>query len=539
MLLLCSLPVEKLPGQTVPDDSAIVASDEDGMYYDIAKLRIVRWLREHKREMTKEAFDQIVELLQEAQNFAKQNDYETALLLLDTASEIISSSIAEASGEASDAPEGLGQEKTPPARWNWQPQIVTGVDFWRQNLELGLAGETTSTITSAGNPFTGVRLRADHQRTALGRVESYMLAKASRDYYSGEFELRTLRGNSNSSHWGLENRFDLTRYRDTTGVSNFEYRTALRTGVELFKNFVLLAGDEFRVRRYQHSDEFSATLFSDNWQNLGYAGLQFASGLSTRLRGVYSYATRRYPRSPIDDYVEHRIEASAYQLTATNSSIFLENIWRQRKYVRGDNCDSYRNSYQEEYFRSDFRFGLSSNLSFDTQADFTLRQHDISCEQTPDYFHLTARPRFLVRIWKDWQIGLGYVYVLRVHQKDIIRTTPVTDAASDSERLISYEDYFSHGLSVSLELFHLGNFMLSLTDQYELRTYPNAATNNVPGLGLFTDRKINSILLFLTWKMFPSLELGMLANYDNDQGRQENQSDFQNTIFSLELGYNF
>lgn len=513
------------------------ASSENGIYFDIARTRVVRWLRLHQAEVPKGLFEQVIQLIREADSLAQKGDYDTALLLVDTAAESMHS-IEAAVARAPDSSSAPAAQ--PVSRgWRFRPQLLSGVDFWRQELELGLAGDFTTSRATSGNPYGGLRIYASTDGVALGELNLYSQLKYSRDYRSAEFELRTLKGSTNHSHWGFENRMEAIGYHDTTGVSNWENRALLRGGVELFNGFLFLTNDEFRYRKYAALDSGQSSFFNDNWENSLSGGFQYASGLSTRLRSQYTFSARGYPAFSGDNYVEHRVEASAYQLTATNSSIFIENIWRKRIYSIGDSCRSYKNSFQEEYLRSDFRFGLSNALSFDVQADFTLRQYDVACEQTPDYFHLSARPRFLFRLIGDLQLGLGYLYVLRVYQKDIIRTDLTPSVATDTERQISFEDYFSHGLSVSLELFRLGAFMLSLTNEFELRTYPNAMTNAVQGLGLFTDRRINSLLLLINWNVAPQLEFGVLVNHDNDQSRQENQSDFRNTLFSLETAFSF
>ncbi|RMD93921.1 MAG: hypothetical protein D6814_15055, partial [Calditrichaeota bacterium] len=280
------------------------------------------------------------------------------------------------------------------------------------------------------------------------------------------------------------------------------------------------------------------TFYPNYSQNQIYGGLQYMSGLSTRLSASYSFLSRTHPNFQLDDFREHRVEASVYQVTAINSSIYLENIWRQRIYPYGNSDSTYQNSYQEEYFRADLRFGLTRKLSFDLGGDFTLRQHQLTSTITPDFVHVQANPRLLFRLWQDWQIGLGYLYVLRVYSKDIIQTGPVK-AVTDADTYLGYEDYYSHGFSLSLELFRLGAFMLSLTNQFELRTYPNSPTQNVPGFGFYSNRKINSILAFLTWQMFPNLELGILVNFDDDRARVDNHSDSQNSLLSIDLGYSF
>jgi len=519
-------------------DSSDLGQD-DALYYDVEKTRLVRWLRLHKNEMTADLFNQVIELIKEAQNFAKEGDYETGLLLLDSASDLAKSS----SSQAAILPEGSENSIRPMAgepagRWSWKPGIVTGMDFWRQEFDLGFSGEASTYFESSWNPFVGLRLRGNYEGASLSSFETYLLGKVSRDYYSGEASVRGLFGSLQRGHFLFDNRFEATDYRNGLSLKYLENRTTLQAGVELARNFVFLAGNEFQIRNYAEQSE----LYPNYFQNLIYGGLQYTSGLATRLAAQYNFGFRRHSHYLEDDFREHRIEASVYQTTAINSSIFFQNIWRDRKYVHGDVDSSYQNSYQEEYFRADFRFGLSHWASFDLQGDFTLRQHPNASLYTPDFVDVRANPRFLFRLIGDLQLGLGYLFTLRVYKQDIIRTTPApvpTANAAASQQYLGYEDYFSHGASLSLELFRLGSFMMSLTDQFELRTYPNSPTNDINGFGLYTDRAINSILMFLSWQILPQMDFGLMINYDDDRGRKVENSDTRNSLFSLDLGYSF
>jgi hypothetical protein len=512
-------------------DSSQIEFDKK-VYFDLTKTRLTRWVRANIKTASRDLLQQVVDLLEDAQKFASQDDYETAQIFLDTALDITRATIA------ADTTAVIGSEIEEFAleeiRQNrFEPQIVTGVDLWRQEFELSFIDDTTF-FEKSGNPYVGFRLRGDVQSKGFGAVTTHFLAKVSRDYYSGEVELQNLKGSYTGNHWLLQNRLEWTSYRDTLGLKFWQYSNRLRGGVELAKNFLGYAGNDFRLRRYEQETEFYPNYF----HNLAYAGMQYTSGLSTRLAGEYSLGIRKHPQFVADDYQEYTMTASVYQSTATNSSIFLENIYRVRNYAHGGNDSTYQNPFSEEYIRGDFRFGMTPSLSFDVRGDVTLRQHKFVSLLTPDYLNVTANPRFLIRFLGDWQLGLGYLYILRVYDTDIIRTTPrVIDSDlarfSLDQSILGYEDYFSHGVSISLELFRLGAFMLNLSNNFEYRTYPNSQTTSIDGFPLYSDRQINSTFLFLTWKMYPQLELGIFANYDEDRSRNQENNDSRNTLFSL------
>lgn len=534
--LLLALPLAGAGAQTTPQDSTLQEFDELALF-NIAKTRLIRWIRANKESAPKEQLLQVLELLKDAQLFADQNDFETAQLFLDTAFEITRSP---GEGKTETARTEVwtpaAGSDSPPAHFSLTPQVITGIDLWRQEFDIGLAGGVDTTYyENSGNPFTGVRLTGSYEHPSIGTISTYLLAKASRDYYSSEMQLISQKGTFAGSHHYLENRFEWSKYRNTLDLQYWQNHTRLQGGIRLVPNFTLLAGDEIRIRNYQNESE----LYPNYMQNQVYAGMQYTAGYSTRLAARYNFGIRKHRQFPADDYREHRVDASVYQVTATNSSIFFENVFRSRDYVNASSDSTYRNPYTEEYFRGDMRFGLTSNFSFGLQGDVTLREHRFPSTITPDFLNVSANPRFLYRFANHWQAGVGYLYLLRVFRADIIRTGSSTDPTASPDISLGYEDYFTHGISVSLELFRAGSIMLSFTHNFELRTYPNSSLQNVPGFPFYTDRQINSSFLFLSWQMLRQLELNILANYDDDRSRINNHSDARNGLFSIDLTYSF
>ncbi len=547
VLLLSAVLAGSLAGQlgaqqSLPDSSVQIVDDE--AYYQIGKTRMIRWLRAHKDSSRTELFRQVFELVREAREFAGSGDFTTALLLLDTAS-----SIVESSGDETQT-QPVKEEAAPPEHdagvsrtaaqdedtaWTFEPQFITGIDLWQQRFELAYATDNNVYFESSDNPFAGARMRARRTSPVSGDFDLYAQWKNSRDYSSAEFELRHSKGRSTGNYWLFENRFENTRYKNSFNLRYRENMTTVQARFAPAPGFQIRLDDYFQLRNYGQE----TALYPNFWNNQAAAGFEFTSGLATRLTARYAFVTRKHQRYAENDYNAHRIEASIYQLTGQNSSIYLENIWRRRNYAIGSSDSSYQNSFQEEYLRGDFRFGLTSRLSLDTQAELTIRQHDRPNVITPDFVHIATNPRFLITVYDDWQIGLGYLFVWRVFKKDLVQTNlSATDPTTDDVYL-GYEDYFSHGVSVSLELFRLGAFMLNLTDNYQVRTYPNTNADAFAGQLFNTNRRINSIMLLFSWQITSNLEFNVLANHDNEISIDVANGDSRNSLFSMDLGYTF
>ncbi len=527
--------------QEAKTDSSEQVIDE-AVYYSITKTRLIRWARAEENGKEKELLLQVIELLEDAETFAKDGDFETAQLYIDTGLEIAQESLdrkAEPAAIISSSP--VPKTKS---RSQFRPEITSGFDFWRQEFELSfLTVSDTTFFESAGNPYTGLKLRSTHQTKNFGEVTANFLVKASRDYVTGDFDFRQRAGKTSDSHFGFENRLEWTRYRNGLSLEFVENTAKLNGTLELARDFSLNFADELKIRKYA----LETDLFPNYFQNLVSGGFQYQSSLSARFSGKYSFVIRSHPTFSFDNYNEHRLDASIYQVTAANSSIALENSFYKRDYVTlaasfdPNNVESFRflrKDYRENYLRADFQFGFTRSFSFDLKGDFNQRNYELADAVTPDFRNFTANPQFLLKLSNEVEAGAGYLYVSRSYQID---ANPASvDAANGNfggDVFLLSEDYYAHGFSVSLELFRAGKFMLNLTENFEVRTYPNSITGNISNFGLYTDRIINSVFLFLSWQALPQLEVSVIANYDQDRSRNQDHSDSRNTLFSLDFAY--
>jgi hypothetical protein len=540
--------------QRSTSDSSWVAWSEAATF-EIDRLRLIRWLRAHQDTISVTFLSQLVELQREANEFVKLHDYVTAQLILDTALELagLRSTPAMAPADSGLARTAAVAPLTSSASsWEWRREVVFGIDLWRQEFEVGSAAGQTPFVDRDGNPYVGLRISLNRNANSPAysakstRPESaspsesrklYVtgnaMAKSSRDYFSGELEFNGRQSLGAGAYWRFENRLEGTRYRRNFDLQYWQNTTSALASVNLGKNFRLEVADELRWRRYREQ----SGIYPNYIQNQASLGTVFNSGYTTRLDSRYSFVARGHDLCPSADYLEHRIDASIFQSTATFSSIFIENIWRNRIYTNrtaGDTCpNTYQNTYQEEYARGDLRLGLSETVGLRLEGDFTLRQHQVPNQATPDFLHTTVNPQLTLNLFSDLQLSFGYLYLLRVHDKDIIQVTPGTTAGDNSG--LSEQDYYSHGFTFGVDLIRTSGILLNVKEVYEIRTYPNAAKTDL----FYVDSNINSLLLFLSWNFFSHWQVGILANFDNDRSRTDTPRDSRYTLFAIDLGYSF
>lgn len=559
VLLLSHAPVlfAQEPSPAPVDSTALIKLAETSAY-EIDRLRVLRWTQSHQDTSTRDFLAQVVDLLSEADKFAHQQDYITGQLILDTALEL--TGLRTATPAPNQAPtltidSPLSSE--PNAASEWRREVLFGVDLWQQKYELGTF--SADTMFSDGNPFVGVRLSFNHnpatrfspanplaaKPVVLGEsqalnVDGYALLKSSRDYFSGEVELNARQSLGGGSYWRLQNRLEGTSYQRDFDLQYWQNVTSALAVAEINKNFRLEIADELRWRRYREQNDF----YPNYIQNRAGLGVVFNPAYTTRLDARYNYTVQAHDLCPSHDYLEHRIEASIYQSHSANSSMQLENTWRHRIYPNAsahDGCNSsYQQTYQEEYARADLRVGLVDALALRIDGDFVLRQHETPSDSIPDFLGATVNPQLQFSLSPSFQLRAGYLYALRVYENDIIQ--PSRASAAPPETSFSfYEDYYSHGFTVGIDLIRTDGLLLSLNENFEMRTYPNSTASDATDLGLFsyTDRNINSLLLFFSWSFRPRWQANVLANFDNDYSRVDDQSDSRNTLFAIDLAYSF
>ncbi len=519
--------------QTTNEDSAAMALDSES-YYTAMRLRLIRWIRKNSGAVALDQLRQSVELLEQADKFSEMKDFETAVIILETAFDVAKTP---RTGVETESKQTESEFAAPLSNslWQWTREVVAGIDYWQQQFELGFSEDSLYSENN-GNPFTGLRFKVSKGEELKNFFSAYSLLKASRDYTSGELELRGRRAFSSQFAGSLENRVEGTSYQRDLDLQYWQNTSTFGIAFYPTRQIRVALEDEIRYRGYRNQSSIYPNYLHNQ---IGLRGSY--SGLSTRLDAAYDYAARSHSAFSENDYLEHRVDAAIYQSTATNSSISLQNIWRYRDYARDFSDSTFQNTYQEEYLRGDFRIGLGPKVAIRIEGDYTLRQYEVPSSNTPDYSNTFLNPQVVFKIFGDLEIGAGYMYLLRVHAKDIVQqnATPVTDTRSAEAGFVGYEDYTSNGFTIAVELFKTNGLMLSLNNTYEIRKYPNSTTNSLQGLGLYTDRNINTLLLFLTMNLSARLQLSALAILDEDRSRIENQSDSKSTLFSVDLSYSF
>ncbi len=517
-------------------DSTLLDWSEESAY-QIARLRVQRWLIKNHAQQQTSTYQNVAEILREAESFAQERDFVTAQVLLETALDLISASTP--TGRVSQTAAALSpalSSSSSKATWQWQREALVGIDLSRLEYELGseeaeefFAELRQRSVQDHANPFAGVRVNLARTGAAPWDLRAFSLLKTSLDYHNGALEMTAQSASSQETSWRAENRLEATSYRDTSGLRYWQNTVLLQGGVKLSKQVRVEVGEEFRVRQYHGAGQFSPNY---RHNEIGVSAT-YAGGFSTRLQTRYEYGVRTHPGSPRDDYLEHRFEASVAQHSSESAAIFVQNIWRRRIYPLGVPDSTFQNTYREEYLRADLTFNLAARTGLRLEGDLTLRQYETPSVFTPDFFNAKINPKLQFKIWRDWQASVGYIFLVQVNGTK----APASSSATLTNGF--YEDYYANGFTLGLELFSTGGLLLSASHVFEARIYPDSQLDQAAAFNPNPNRNNNSFLLFLSWQIDPHWQLNTIANFDSQISRAEYREDLRNTILAVELGYSF
>jgi hypothetical protein len=530
---------QNLEGLTEGDsDSLSEESWSDETYYWIEKLRLDRWLRDNNQELSDSGLlREVVRIKKEAEVFAEKNDFTLAVIWLETIWELIKPETDLIGLENEIDPDNVSVLDSDvtlegPKKFNWSREIVTGVDLWRQQFEFAFVEGDSTFLEGNGNPYTGVRLNFDYGTSYQNSIQGYTFFKYSRDYLSGEADFRLIKPLSSNSTWKLQNRFEGTSFYKDFNLKYLQNASSVEFDFRSLGAFSLEIAEEFILRRYDNENSTYPNYFNNTFTGF----VRMATGVSSFIGVGYRNIQRFHPKFQENDYQENRVDFTFFQTLGYGSSFSLENKLSFRNYTNIPADTSFQFDYWEEYLKGTLRVAFSSTFGTEFRAAITKRDYQLMSAITPDYLLWEVEPELYFNLSSEWRINLGFFYSKQTHEQ-LFNRSPFL--GSDAAFSIPFEDYYNYGPIVTIEFFRINGLLFSIRESFLIERYPNSLTRDVQSFNLYSDRNINSIMVFLTWNISSRWQLGVLANMDDDRSQKNVSGDSQNTIVGIEFNYFF
>lgn len=527
--------------QTDPDTSTVLSDTLDqeewsaATLYEIEMLRLERWLRQNENKIAHPALPtEVLRLKSEAENFAAVGDYEIATIWLETIWELLTSEDVEAQVEGGADAVSLDAADTAPTekQFRWTRRITTGVDFWRHQFNFNLVQSDSTFLDGSGNPSTAARLNFEYGNDYRNSLQGYTYLKYSRDYLVGEADVRWSQPLAERSFWRLENRIEGNSFFEEYGnLKYLQNRTSLTLRLQDAHRFTFDLDEEFMLRSYDSESTIYSNFFDNDIRVQG----KVSPAVGTLLGLGFRNNLRRHPTFDLKDYTENRLDASWLQSVGP-LNFSLENFLRYRDYTNAPEDTTFQD-YLENSLYGEVVLAFNRSVGLDIEATFIRRNYDgDELTSLPDYTFWETEPEIYVELGSDWKISGGFYYGTQIHER--LSSDASADRAASAFSIL-FEDYYRFGPTVTVEVFRTDGFILSVKESYLLERYPNSQTNDLADFNLFSDRNINSILLFMTWTIDTRWQVNLIANMDDDRGQKDDTSDSQSTIVGLEIGYAF
>lgn len=495
--------------------------------FEINSLKLDRLLWSHKELQADSVFAlQMDEIKSRALRLTQDVKYDEANLLLESAIDMISS-ISDQYDIAPDIPEPHIPKPdddfaVPPVQRT--REITIGSDLWKQEFEMAVMETDSLLIEDVVNPFAQLKLGFDWNRRQWD-ASFDGLVKNSRDYIATDFDVRFDRHINEFAHYQIKNRFENTHYRREIDLTYWQNQITAGAEMDGPGLFSMEAENEFLVRKNTPQSSYN----SDYQQYQFRAKGNFDGGSKISLYADYFFENRWHQHYTEKDYLEHQIGINYFGLLSLKLNVSANALYSYRNYRSAISDTSYYIDYEEVQNQWNVLYRLSSAFSFRLTSNFEYRHHALTTLYTLNYSEVALEPAIVFNFNNYSSLEFGYVYTNRNYEQ-----APQSDVVSALD-----EDYFSHGISISIDIFRFDRFMVNVTDIYSIKRYPNSAANDVDHFTLYTDRNINSLIGFFSWNVSKMWMLNVFANFDEDKDPYQNHSNTRSTMLGLELTCNF
>ena len=475
-----------------------------------------------------EADSLLIQLYQDAKQFAENGNWGDANAILETIFEILDISVeAPQLNRAHREDDSFFLSSKNPTKLA-NPHIArfeieSGVDYSQQEFELSFIENDSVLVEQLQSPYLGL----SYYQTLSWRQGDVFLNprfRADNNYLNfqlyGSFERRRA---ENLIRLELDNGFF---HPNLTGETNFfDHRIQLLVGRPGAANRRWYLTSRFRYKWYL--DESENLNGSKNITSIS-GSLFWEPSLTPNSRLRFSYTPTFYSEASRYGYDQHQFVAGYRFLQGYAQYLYFNITATANNFHNDTGSEVYKNQYFAIAPEVEGEIDVGGKISLNTEIGGEVRRHEQSDAVMPDFnnFYLSVLPKYNWDEFKSLGFG-GFVE----------RQSHLSDLAEEAE-FIKEADYFSKGVIASLELMGANGLMINLRYTLSLRDYPNAGEKSIFET-FYTNRRVNSLFLMGWVPLGKQLILQCFANYDNDQDRSELRNDSRNTLLNIGIQYRF
>lgn len=512
------------PNFVFPQTFPRMASDSTNIWKQLYEIRIMQLEFQIRQRPPSDSL--VWALQKEAWYFARRQDWQTALELLNQTLNLFEEPLPENPASSShqfsyshDANQADFSGTGFPEGWQWSLEI--GSDYSRQEYEMSFIESDSVVLEQFNNPYTAVRL------FKIGKAgkRSYQVHSSLR----GERELiqSGVSGALESMGWGNRWRLELQSdlfWQHQQSRGNFwenQFQGSWNVPLNTANHFSLYSLLRHKIH-FPSDSSFGRILTADITAALRHY-LQMMSWIEFSIRPSF--------------YDENQILGLRYSQIATAAEVNLRTDFN--RYFLLEAAHAYRSFRSRQPGEDDINQFQALRPLLEAETPF-LQPFGVAVRaegewrwyQRPNVTHSNfnggAFQGMLKFYFGDYNaLGAGYAYEFETHR---------TDQESE-DSLVEQENFVATGLVVSADIMQLTGLLISFTYRLTFRTYPNAGANDL--LGFYSNRRIHSLQALVSVPISSRWQFQLFANYDNDRDRDREANDNFSTIFNAGFIYKF
>ena len=457
--------------------------------------------------------DESFALIDSAKSAASQNDYESAVVYL----EVAITDLNENHLVINDEPELNENESTDDIKF----KIISGLDFNRQEFEVGYI-ETDSVILSEVNkPFIGLNLDYTIAGSRQHGLGSYLYLRVDHENIEGRIKLTNPYKKSRLYGYNsLEFNYDNNRENQDIGYWEIADRQSLNYTLD---SWYFQLQNYSRYKHYKQPSQSVPRFF----KNITSVSALYEYNLLKNIRLFYQADLNNSINEQNNDYFEHLGEIGFVNwIPGPVSNEFTGNfIYNDFTYALDDSIinNISKTITAKMHIRAPLFFKLYWNFDYNYKYKF----YKIESEQDPNYFDHELDTSFQKDFIRNLTIGLGYHYQKRENRV----------SAGSNEIYIKEQNFHDDGILAELNYHNSNSMLFTGTVTYSKRVYPES--ENVELISFYKSKYVLNLFILFQMPIYRNLSANVFLCYDGDKELDNDKNDTRSIIFSAELEYNF
>jgi hypothetical protein len=452
-------------------------------------------------------------LIDSAESAAKKNEYTLASVYLEVALDELYAKSNLTSNESIKNVYNQSQRM--------EIKIKSGLDFNRQEFEIGYVESDSVILNEVNKPFIGINLNYLISGTKQHGLSTDLYLRADNENIEGGFRISNpYKTKKFYGYNALE--LDIDHNSLNPDIGYWEIASQQSLNYKMMKWYFQIENN-FRFKNYKEPSQ-TIPAFVKNIANFV---ILYEHDLLTNTRLFYQVDFNESIDYKNNDFFEQNAGLSFINWFPgpVNNEIKMDYINNDFTYTIEDSV--FYNISRTATALLDIRAPLFNKYYWAVDYLYKYKTYQNKSEQDPDYWEQELNTSIQKEIIGNLNLSLGYHFQRREHK-----------LFSGSDAIyVTEQNYNDHGILGELSYHRAANLFFTGMITYSRRKYPES--ESLSTLSFYKSKNILNLFLLIQAPIYKNLYMNLFLSYDNDEELDNDRNDTRSTIFSFELEYNF